>query len=40
MTSPLVTALHAAGTGRSALIAYLTSWSTLGLQRIPGVGAP
>jgi uncharacterized membrane protein YraQ (UPF0718 family) len=35
MTSfPLVTALHAAGTGRSALIAYLTSWSTLGLQRI------
>jgi uncharacterized membrane protein YraQ (UPF0718 family) len=35
MTSfPLVTALHAAGTGRSALVAYLTSWSTLGLQRI------
>jgi uncharacterized membrane protein YraQ (UPF0718 family) len=35
MTSfPLVNALHAAGTGRSALIAYLTSWSTLGLQRI------
>lgn len=35
MTSfPLVTALHEAGTGRSTLIAYLTSWSTLGLQRI------
>jgi uncharacterized membrane protein YraQ (UPF0718 family) len=35
MTSfPLVTALQEAGTGRSALIAYLTSWSTLGLQRI------
>jgi uncharacterized membrane protein YraQ (UPF0718 family) len=35
MTSfPLVTALHQAGTGRSTLIAYLTSWSTLGLQRI------
>lgn len=35
MTSfPLVNALHAAGTGRSALIAYLTSWSTMGFQRI------
>ncbi len=35
MTSfPLVNALHAAGTGRSALVAYLTSWSTLGFQRI------
>jgi uncharacterized membrane protein YraQ (UPF0718 family) len=35
MTSfPLVTALQEAGTGRSALIAYLTSWSTLGLQRV------
>ena len=35
MTSfPLVTALHEAGTGRGTLIAYLTSWSTLGLQRI------
>ena len=35
MTSfPLVNALQAAGTGRSALVAYLTSWSTLGFQRI------
>lgn len=35
MTSfPLVNALQDAGTGRSALIAYLTSWSTLGFQRI------
>jgi uncharacterized membrane protein YraQ (UPF0718 family) len=35
MTSfPLVNALHDLGTGRSALIAYLTSWSTLGFQRI------
>ena len=35
MTSfPLVNALHGLGTGRAALIAYLTSWSTLGLQRI------
>jgi uncharacterized membrane protein YraQ (UPF0718 family) len=35
MTSfPLVNALHQAGSGRSALVAYLTSWSTLGLQRI------
>lgn len=35
MTSfPLVQALQEAGTGRSALIAYLTSWSTLGMQRI------
>ena len=35
MTSfPLVGALHEAGTGRRALVAYLTSWSTLGFQRI------
>ena len=35
MTSfPLVNALHGAGTGRGALVAYLTSWSTLGFQRI------
>jgi uncharacterized membrane protein YraQ (UPF0718 family) len=35
MTSfPLVSALHDAGGGRRALIGYLTSWSTLGLQRI------
>jgi uncharacterized membrane protein YraQ (UPF0718 family) len=35
MTSfPLVYALHDLGTGRAALIAYVTSWSTLGLQRI------
>lgn len=35
MTSfPLVNALHNAGTGRAALIAYLTSWATLGFQRI------
>ena len=35
MTSfPMVNALHNAGTGRAALIAYLTSWSTLGFQRI------
>jgi uncharacterized membrane protein YraQ (UPF0718 family) len=35
MTSfPLVNALHAAGSGRSALVAYLTSWSVLGMQRI------
>ncbi len=35
MTSfPLVSALHNAGSGRGALIAYLTSWSTLGFQRI------
>lgn len=35
MTSfPVVSALHEAGTGRRALVAYLTSWSTLGLQRI------
>jgi uncharacterized membrane protein YraQ (UPF0718 family) len=35
MTSfPLVNALQAAGSGRSALVAYLTSWSVLGLQRI------
>jgi len=35
MTSfPLVNALHAAGSGRPALISYLTSWSVLGVQRI------
>jgi uncharacterized membrane protein YraQ (UPF0718 family) len=35
MTSfPVVNALHEAGTGRRALIAYVTSWSTLGFQRI------
>jgi hypothetical protein len=45
MTSfPLVNALHAAGSGRPALISYLTSWSVLGLQRmlsweIPLLGA-
>ena len=30
----LVSALHQAGTGRRALVAYLTSWSTQGFQRI------
>jgi uncharacterized membrane protein YraQ (UPF0718 family) len=35
MTSfPVVSALHEAGTGRRALVAYLTSWSTQGFQRI------
>jgi uncharacterized membrane protein YraQ (UPF0718 family) len=35
MTSfPVVNALHQAGTGRGALVAYLTSWSTQGFQRI------
>jgi hypothetical protein len=35
MTSfPLVNALHAAGSGRPALVSYLTSWSVLGLQRM------
>jgi uncharacterized membrane protein YraQ (UPF0718 family) len=35
MTSfPMVNALYDAGTGRGALIAYLTAWSTLGFQRI------
>ena len=35
MTSfPLVNALQDAGGGRSALVAYLTSWSLLGFQRI------
>lgn len=35
MTSfPLVTALHEAGTARPPLIAYVTSWSTMGLQRV------
>jgi uncharacterized membrane protein YraQ (UPF0718 family) len=35
MTSfPLVQALQQAGTGRAALVAYVTSWSTMGFQRI------
>jgi len=35
MTSfPIVRALKEAGTGRSPLIAYVTSWSTMGFQRI------
>lgn len=35
MTSfPLVRALRDIGTGRSALVAYVTSWSTMGFQRI------
>lgn len=35
MTSfPVVNALYEAGTGRRALVAYLTSWSTQGFQRI------
>lgn len=35
MTSfPVVSALHEAGTGRRALVAYVTSWSTQGFQRI------
>jgi hypothetical protein len=35
MTSfPLVNALHMAGSGRTALVSYVTSWSLLGLQRI------
>jgi hypothetical protein len=35
MTSfPIVRALRDAGTGRAALVAYVTSWSTLGFQRV------
>ena len=35
MTSfPLVRMLRDVGTGRSALVAYVTSWSTMGFQRI------
>ena len=35
MTSfPLVTALHASGSGIHVLIAFLTSWGVLGVQRI------
>ena len=35
MTSfPMVRALRDIGTGRSALVAYITSWSTMGFQRI------
>lgn len=34
MTSfPVVKALHDAGTGQPPLVAYITSWSTLGFQR-------
>ncbi len=31
---PIVCSLRDAGTGRSPLIAYITSWSTMGFQRI------
>ena len=31
---PLVVALHASGADRGALVAYLTAWSLLGVQRI------
>ena len=31
---PLVAALSAAGSGRAALIAYVTSWEVLGFQRV------
>lgn len=31
---PIVVSLRDAGTGRSPLIAYVTSWSTMGFQRI------
>lgn len=34
MSFPLVASLAKAGAGRGALIAYLTSWETLGFQRI------
>ncbi len=34
MSFPIVAAMSSAGTGRAALIAYLTSWETLGFQRI------
>ncbi len=34
MSFPLVASLAKAGAGRAALIAYLTSWETLGFQRI------
>lgn len=34
MSFPIVAAMSNAGTGRAALIAYLTSWETLGFQRI------
>jgi uncharacterized membrane protein YraQ (UPF0718 family) len=34
MSFPIVSAMASAGTGRAALIAYLTSWETLGFQRI------
>lgn len=34
MSFPIVSAMANAGTGRAALIAYLTSWETLGFQRI------
>jgi uncharacterized membrane protein YraQ (UPF0718 family) len=34
MSFPLVASLSKAGAGRASLIAYLTSWETLGFQRI------
>lgn len=35
MTSfPMVNVLHKAGTGIGQLVAYLTSWSTIGMQRV------
>jgi uncharacterized membrane protein YraQ (UPF0718 family) len=34
MSFPLVASLAKAGAGRASLIAYLTSWETLGFQRI------
>jgi len=34
MSFPLVASLAKAGAGRATLIAYLTSWETLGFQRI------
>ena len=34
MSFPIVSAMSNAGTARGALIAYLTSWETLGFQRI------
>lgn len=34
MSFPLVASLAKAGAGRAALIAYLTSWATMGFQRI------
>ena len=34
MSYPIVSAMEKAGAGRAVLIAYLTSWETLGFQRI------